>query len=421
MLTMACSTPLRGATSGGGGTTSAGGGTAIGGRGGSAGAGGLQPVTINLSFGGMSASIGVTGAGGVIAFGGASSSGGTVSTGGVPTPTTECTGGRCLVTLAAGREHIWPGIAVEGTSVYWTEHSGGIPNFPGTDDGRVMKVPSGGGPSTMLASRQDYPSYIRVDATSVYWTTLSMGIGGELYMRGRASVMRAALDGSKASTVVFVDPAPDSDVFYGDIAVDATSIYWAYLGTWRTDHYEDGAILRVSLVDGTSTTLASGQSGPYSIAVDASSVYWVNDGASRDDRQSSLMKVALEGGLVTTLDASPSGHSAIALDATNVYWTSPDGTVMKLPLEGGSPIMLAAGQSSPMAIAVDTAAVYWANQGDGTIMKVPLQGGAPTTLASGQSNINAAIAVDATSVYWTSYGTADNSYQDGMVLKLTPK
>jgi hypothetical protein len=29
--------------------------------------------------------------------------------------------------------------------------------------------------------------------------------------------------------------------------------------------------------------------------------------------------------------------------------------------------------------------------------------------------------VDATSVYWTTYGTPDNSYQDGTVMKLTPK
>jgi hypothetical protein len=53
------------------------------------------------------------------------------------------------------------GIAVDATSVYWTnEYSSGT----------VMKVPTGGGTPTTLASGQSYPQGIAVDATSVYWT-----------------------------------------------------------------------------------------------------------------------------------------------------------------------------------------------------------------------------------------------------------
>ena len=40
----------------------------------------------------------------------------------------------------------------------------------GPCDGTVMKVAIGGGVATMLASAQENPIAIAVDATSVYWT-----------------------------------------------------------------------------------------------------------------------------------------------------------------------------------------------------------------------------------------------------------
>ena len=407
MVFVGCSNPMRAKAPGGGSATSTTGLTAT---------GGFQPVTINLGLGGR------FGTGGVLGFGGSSSSGGAVSTGGAgSTSTTECTAGRCLVTLASGRERVWPGVAVDDASVYWTEHPGWYVLWPGDVDGRVMKVPADGGAPTTLASRQDFPSFIRVDATSVYWTTYYEGMSGELYRNGYAMVMRLPLDSSEPSTVASIWLSPggsSSDRRFGGIAMDATSVYWAYEGMSRSD-YVDGSILRASLADGSFTTLASEQWRPYQIEVDGSSVYWVN-GTSQDDTDTTLMKMPLAGGAVTTLDASPSGHRAIALDATCVYWTSSDGTVMKIPLEGGTPVTIASGQPDPGYIAVDATSVYWVNWGDATIMKLPLEGGMPTMLVSGQPLIRA-LAVDARSVYWTTLGTPDNEYKDGTVMKLTPK
>jgi hypothetical protein len=51
-------------------------------------------------------------------------------------------------------------IAVDATSVYWTD------NLSGT----VMTVRICGGAPVTLASGQDGPTFIAVDATSVYWT-----------------------------------------------------------------------------------------------------------------------------------------------------------------------------------------------------------------------------------------------------------
>ena len=70
-----------------------------------------------------------------------------VPDGGAPTP------------LASGQNTPYD-IAVDGTSVYWTD--------PGS--GTVMKVPLGGGSPTTLASGLPGPGRIAVDGTSVYWT-----------------------------------------------------------------------------------------------------------------------------------------------------------------------------------------------------------------------------------------------------------
>ncbi len=163
------------------------------------------------------------------------------------------------------------------------------------------------------------------------------------------------------------------------------------------------------------TTVVSGTSAG-AVAVDGVNVYWSNDSGNP-----AVEKAPLAGGPTTTLASGQSLPWSLAVDATSAYSVNyvSGGTVMQAPLTGAGPaITLASGQNFPVTIAVDSTSAYWTTRT--TVMKVTLDGGTEVTLASGQSG-PVKVVVDATSVYWTNAGTVANNYADGSVVKLTPK
>jgi hypothetical protein len=243
-----------------------------------------------------------------------------------------------------------------------------------------------------LALGQEPPGNMAVDATSVYWINSGPNLAS-------GAIMKVTLAGGDPITLASGQRDPRS------IAVDATSVYWTNGGSVGTD-IAYGTVMKVALAGGDPVTLASGQLGPYGIAVDATSVYWTNWGASYSDSTGSVMKVALAGGDPVVLASAQCNPEGIAVDAKNVYWVNygsvgtgtVGSTVMKVALAGGSPVILASWQSNPMGIAVDATNVYWTNEG-GAVTRAALAGGSPVTLAS-ELHRCAGIVVDATSVYW---------------------
>jgi hypothetical protein len=226
----------------------------------------------------------------------------------------------------------------------------------------------------VVASGMFLPNNVAVDATSIYWASWG-------------AVTKAPLGGGAPTTLASGQNDP-----WG-IALDATSVYW-------TD-FDAGTVMTMPLAGGTPRTLASGQGSPQVIVVDTTSVYWSHGNGA-------VMKEPLTGGPPETLypaEPSPRGFVAsegLAVDANSVYWTTSGGTVMKGPLARGTTKTLASGQGGPGALAVDATSVYWVNKDDGTVMKVPVDGGTPVRLDPGTGRPSgwSGIAVDATNVYW---------------------
>jgi sugar lactone lactonase YvrE len=318
---------------------------------------------------------------------------------------------------------------VDETNVYWTNKGRLSLSGPWDDDavGTVMKLPLSGGTPTTLASGQYWPDSVVVDRKNAYWTThwVEPPWGADGMMTDKASVMRVALDGGKP-IMLFSGTTPP-----GQIAVDATSVYWAYPGD-RGNDFVDGAIVKLSVAGDDLTWITlPGQTRPWGVALDATNVYWTTLATSSGHYMNgSVMKVPLGGGTITTLASDQAEPSSVFVDSTTVYWTnscnpSPGWScgVMGAPLGGGSATTLASGQTGPFAITADATSLYWVNYSDGSnngggaVMKMPLGGGTPTTLAKGLFRPNG-MAVDATSVYWI---TESWTGSDGTVMKLTPK
>jgi len=177
------------------------------------------------------------------------------------------------------------------------------------------------------------------------------------------------------------------------IAVDSAYAYWVT--------HDGSTVMRVPLTGGTASVLASEQGQPHGIAVDATGVYWTNNASG------TVMKAALPSGALATIASGQPGAQGVTLDSTYAYWTlgnSGYSAVMKVPSGGAGATVVASGGNGPQGVAVDGTHVYWTTFYSSTVEEALLTGGTPTVLATGQSWPEG-IALYGTSVYWTTNGT----------------
>lgn len=298
-----------------------------------------------------------------------------------------CTAGLCqasnIAQVTVSNERI-SGIAVDSTTVYWTQGTGSAAGAYGK--------PFAGGSAVPFGAAVD-PRGIVVNPTNVYWVDYGTG-----------SVTSAALLGG--APVHLIPAVGDGGTSPGPIAItsDSQNVYWvdSTLGTVNQMPLQGGSIV----------TLASNRLTPVAIAVDAANVYWVDYGSAGSPGSVNKVPIGMPDA-VTPLAPGEQLPSGIAVDGTSVYWTdrvNPSGTVKSISIQGGSANTIAQNQGAPYGVAVDSQFVYWTNYDDNTVIKAPLAGGMSYTLASGQNNPSA-IAVDDKNVYWANQGS-------GFILKV---
>jgi sugar lactone lactonase YvrE len=200
----------------------------------------------------------------------------------------------------------------------------------------------------------------------------------------------------------------------GEIAVDASGLYWLTAGT-PAKSFKDGTVRRADKDGGHVMSLSDGHSSPWSLTLDGDNVYFGSHGSSEDPRHLTGMKVSAVGkakpgsGKTLSKAEQPTG---LAVDPQKLYWLNSTGgnsTLESVALDGGAAGLVANVPSSatPTKLAADDKNLYinvkvsgdakpaslsdaWAAKIHG-ITRVSKAGGAPEVLAEADGPIEAMV------------------------------
>lgn len=263
-------------------------------------------------------------------------------------------------------------LAVDSTSVYWTDQGMGS---------RVLKVALAGGTPQVVATGGDSPGCVAIDATNAYYTDGSA-----------TSVMKAPLAGSGGAGTPLAQNQHILPERKPLLAVGGGFVYWVTDVYGNVDAYNGkNAIVRVPVAGGAVQVVAAVVMGdPAGLEVDAASVYFsdttgvyaqpIAGGApiaipaqstirsnsfAVDSMHLAIAEVSAIGSgdvALFRLDGtgrtvlSPTLASSLALDESGVY-AKQNNHLVRFSLDGKSTVTLAA--SAPRAIALDATSIYF--------------------------------------------------------------
>jgi hypothetical protein len=266
----------------------------------------------------------------------------------------DCNDGTCwhpAVPLATGGVH---SIAVDATSIYWTNGAS-----------TVRKLPLNGGCETVLVTGANGAAGIAVDATSVYFASPAGGTINKVPLGGGAVTVLASGQESVQ-----------------EIAINQASVFWVTFGT-------QSFVRTVPKAGGTVQTLAPAQY-PRGIAVDDADVYWTENAY--------VKRVPTAGG-AASIFTQWNTPRYVALDATHVYISDPGSyLVVWGPKNGVDSWGQAKAWATAGKVTVDNGHVYWTSVGAG-VSKATKIAGVKTNLLGHWAGLGTGIAVDATGVY----------------------
>jgi hypothetical protein len=183
-----------------------------------------------------------------------------------------------------------------------------------------------------------------------------------------------------------------------------SQVFWMTIDPNNVDQ-----VLTVPLVGGTPTVLADAQPGQAvlgDLAIDASTVYWATgDGHIRS--------VPMAGGAISDLYTA-TGPTTIAVGNNTLYWFD-SGALFELILAPNiAPNILTLPQALPYSLRVDSHALYWTDLQNDVVHRRALGGaiGMPiATLATGQdlgveAPFNSILAIDSNNAYWFDNNTS---------------
>lgn len=218
---------------------------------------------------------------------------------------------------------------------------------------------------------------LAVDVDAIYFST-SNGSAG--------SLLRAPKGGGPTETLF-----EDNNVYPHDVAVDATSIYWA--------EPLSGSVVRMAKADRSRTVLVSGLTYPEHIALGGDSVYVAD--------QKGLFKIPINGSappslLFGPLCAAPVTACAMSLHLQGDAVYVGVGGITKIPKAGGAADKLAA-RPDLWAFGVSSTSIYMVSGLIVELSVMPLTGG-PMLLRESNDKAPGVLALDDSAVYWSAGG-----------------